>query len=175
VATKLTQPPWFSKPNWDHPPFLHWSFEVGNGCASTTTMSPVQTPSNTGRGKGSGEQSEGDRLVGLAEIKSGPERPALSVTSKVSSPADVAGMLKVATLPRTDRLASEYTDEDRAAKSRLGADRRRPERTGNGVDRSEEYGCWDTRMTERRKAERARRAELAAADERSTAELDDGV
>src|SRR5215208_117237 len=41
VATKLTHCPWFSKPGkLFQPPFLHWSFEVGNGWASVTITEP---------------------------------------------------------------------------------------------------------------------------------------
>ena len=53
VATKLTQSPWFLKPGkLRQPPFLHWSFVVGSGGASTTMMSPdVISTGPTGRGR----------------------------------------------------------------------------------------------------------------------------
>lgn len=62
------------------------------------------------------------------------------------------------------RLPEAFTPE-RARELRGFAEARaEEERSGNGVDRSQPYGIWDREMNERRKAERARRAdELVAA------------
>jgi hypothetical protein len=68
-------------------------------------------------------------------------------------------------------IAKSFTPE-RARELRGFAEvRAEEERSGNGVDRSQPYGTWDREMNERRKAERAQRAEeLAAAEERSITE-----
>jgi hypothetical protein len=46
-STKATHCPWFLKPNWRQPPFLHCSFEVGRAAAASRS-SPSEADEQPG-------------------------------------------------------------------------------------------------------------------------------
>src|SRR5438128_1186531 len=76
--------PWFLKPNWANPPFLHWSLEVGRGRASNTTARPFVNV-DVKPALWNGERSVGARPVGMVLIVSRPFPP-LSTNSTVTTP-----------------------------------------------------------------------------------------